>query len=600
MCGIVGYIGQLDAKEILLKGLEKLEYRGYDSAGIAVANEQGVHVYKEKGRIADLREVVDHTVESQAGIGHTRWATHGEPSFLNAHPHQSALGRFTLVHNGVIENYVQLKREYLENVELKSDTDTEVVVQMIEQFVAGGISTEEAFRKTLTLLKGSYAIALFDGENTDTIYVAKNKSPLLIGLGDTFNVVASDAMAMLQVTNEYVELLDKEMVIVTKDEAVIKNLDGEVMTRASYIAELDASDIEKGTYPHYMLKETDEQPLVMRKIIQTYQDENGRLAVAGDVADAVAEADRIYIVACGTSYHAGLVGKQYIEMWANVPVEVHVASEFSYNMPLLSKKPLFIFLSQSGETADSRAVLVQVKALGHKALTITNVPGSTLSREADYTLLLHAGPEIAVASTKAYTAQIAVLAIVASVAAERNGVDIGFDLVKELGIAANAMEALCDQKDEMEMIAREYLTVSRNAFFIGRGLDYFVCVEGALKLKEISYIQAEGFAGGELKHGTIALIEEGTPVFALATQEHVNLSIRGNVKEVAARGANTCIISLKGLEDADDRFILPEVNPALAPLVSVVPLQLIAYYAALHRGCDVDKPRNLAKSVTVE
>ncbi|MFE9945641.1 glutamine--fructose-6-phosphate transaminase (isomerizing) [Bacillus velezensis] len=600
MCGIVGYIGQLDAKEILLKGLEKLEYRGYDSAGIAVANEQGVHVYKEKGRIADLREVVDHTVESQAGIGHTRWATHGEPSFLNAHPHQSALGRFTLVHNGVIENYVQLKREYLENVELKSDTDTEVVVQMIEQFVAGGLSTEEAFRKTLTLLKGSYAIALFDGENTDTIYVAKNKSPLLIGLGDTFNVVASDAMAMLQVTNEYVELLDKEMVIVTKDEAVIKNLDGEVMTRASYIAELDASDIEKGTYPHYMLKETDEQPLVMRKIIQTYQDENGRLAVAGDVADAVAEADRIYIVACGTSYHAGLVGKQYIEMWANVPVEVHVASEFSYNMPLLSKKPLFIFLSQSGETADSRAVLVQVKALGHKALTITNVPGSTLSREADYTLLLHAGPEIAVASTKAYTAQIAVLAILASVAAERNGVDIGFDLVKELGIAANAMEALCDQKDEMEMIAREYLTVSRNAFFIGRGLDYFVCVEGALKLKEISYIQAEGFAGGELKHGTIALIEEGTPVFALATQEHVNLSIRGNVKEVAARGANTCTISLKGLEDADDRFILPEVNPALAPLVSVVPLQLIAYYAALHRGCDVDKPRNLAKSVTVE
>ncbi|MDU0813613.1 glutamine--fructose-6-phosphate transaminase (isomerizing) [Bacillus siamensis] len=600
MCGIVGYIGQLDAKEILLKGLEKLEYRGYDSAGIAVANEQGVHVYKEKGRIADLREVVDPAVESQAGIGHTRWATHGEPSFLNAHPHQSALGRFTLVHNGVIENYVQLKREYLENVELKSDTDTEVIVQMIEQFVAGGLNTEEAFRKTLTLLKGSYAIALFDGENTDTIFVAKNKSPLLIGLGDTFNVVASDAMAMLQVTNEYVELLDKEMVIVTKDETVIKNLDGEVMTRASYIAELDASDIEKGTYPHYMLKETDEQPLVMRKIIQTYQDENGRLAVAGDVADAVAEADRIYIVACGTSYHAGLVGKQYIEMWANVPVEVHVASEFSYNMPLLSKKPLFIFLSQSGETADSRAVLVQVKALGHKALTITNVPGSTLSREADYTLLLHAGPEIAVASTKAYTAQIAVLAILASVAAERNGVDIGFDLVKELGIAANAMEALCDQKDEMEMIAREYLTVSRNAFFIGRGLDYFVCVEGALKLKEISYIQAEGFAGGELKHGTIALIEEGTPVFALATQEHVNLSIRGNVKEVAARGANTCIISLKGLDDADDRFILPEVNPALAPLVSVVPLQLIAYYAALHRGCDVDKPRNLAKSVTVE
>ncbi|AEP89250.1 glucosamine--fructose-6-phosphate aminotransferase, isomerizing [Bacillus subtilis subsp. subtilis str. RO-NN-1] len=600
MCGIVGYIGQLDAKEILLKGLEKLEYRGYDSAGIAVANEQGIHVFKEKGRIADLREVVDANVEAKAGIGHTRWATHGEPSYLNAHPHQSALGRFTLVHNGVIENYVQLKQEYLQDVELKSDTDTEVVVQVIEQFVNGGLETEEAFRKTLTLLKGSYAIALFDNDNRETIFVAKNKSPLLVGLGDTFNVVASDAMAMLQVTNEYVELMDKEMVIVTDDQVVIKNLDGDVITRASYIAELDASDIEKGTYPHYMLKETDEQPVVMRKIIQTYQDENGKLSVPGDIAAAVAEADRIYIIGCGTSYHAGLVGKQYIEMWANVPVEVHVASEFSYNMPLLSKKPLFIFLSQSGETADSRAVLVQVKALGHKALTITNVPGSTLSREADYTLLLHAGPEIAVASTKAYTAQIAVLAVLASVAADKNGIDIGFDLVKELGIAANAMEALCDQKDEMEMFAREYLTVSRNAFFIGRGLDYFVCVEGALKLKEISYIQAEGFAGGELKHGTIALIEQGTPVFALATQEHVNLSIRGNVKEVAARGANTCIISLKGLDDADDRFVLPEVNPALAPLVSVVPLQLIAYYAALHRGCDVDKPRNLAKSVTVE
>ncbi|WP_039956134.1 glutamine--fructose-6-phosphate transaminase (isomerizing), partial [Bacillus sp. M 2-6] len=386
----------------------------------------------------------------------------------------------------------------------------------------------------------------------------------------------------------------------TKDEVIIKNLDGDIMTRPSYIAELDASDIEKGTYPHYMLKETDEQPLVMRKIIQEYQDENGKLSVAGDIASAVAEADRIYIVACGTSYHAGLVGKQYIEDWAKVPVEVHVASEFSYNMPLLSKKPLFIFLSQSGETADSRAVLVQVKELGHKALTITNVPGSTLSREADFTLLLHAGPEIAVASTKAYTAQIAVLAILASVAAELNGQSLDFDLVKELGIVANAMEALVDQKDEMEQIARDFFTVTRNAFFIGRGLDYYVCLEGSLKLKEISYIQAEGFAGGELKHGTIALIEEGTPVIALATQEHVNLSIRGNVKEVVARGANPCVISLKGLEDEGDRFVLPAVHPALAPLASVVPLQLIAYYAALHRGCDVDKPRNLAKSVTVE
>jgi glutamine---fructose-6-phosphate transaminase (isomerizing) len=311
-------------------------------------------------------------------------------------------------------------------------------------------------------------------------------------------------------------------------------------------------------------------------------------------------ADRIYIIACGTSYHAGLVGKQFIENMAKIPVEVHVASEFNYNMPLLSEKPLFIFISQSGETADSRAVLVSVKELGHKALTITNVPGSTLSREADYTLLLHAGPEIAVASTKAYTAQIGVLAILANVTAEHRGIKMDFDLVKELGIVANAMEVLCDTKEEFENIARKFLATTRNCFFIGRSVDFFVGLEGALKLKEISYIQAEGFAGGELKHGTIALIEDGTPVIALATQEAVNLGIRGNVKEVVARGANPCIISMNGLQEEDDTFVVPAVHELLTPLVSVIPLQLIAYYAALHRDCDVDKPRNLAKSVTVE
>jgi glutamine---fructose-6-phosphate transaminase (isomerizing) len=600
MCGIVGYIGQQDVKEILLKGLEKLEYRGYDSAGIAVKNAEGVHVFKEKGRIADLRNIVDPSVEGTVGIGHTRWATHGVPNRLNAHPHQSASERFTLVHNGVIENYAILKREYLQDVTLKSDTDTEVIVQLVELFVNDGLSVEEAFRKTLTLLKGSYALALIDAEDDTTIYVAKNKSPLLVGLGEGFNVVASDAMAMLQVTNQFVELMDKEIVIVKRDEVTIKNLEGEVITRDPFTAELDASDIEKGTYPHYMLKEIDEQPLVMRKIIQAYQNENGELTIDEEIIQAMNDADRIYIVACGTSYHAGLVGKQLIEKWANIPVEVHVASEFSYNMPLLSEKPLFIFISQSGETADSRAVLVQVKEMGYKALTITNVPGSTLSREADYTLLLHAGPEIAVASTKAYTAQIAVLAILADVTAKSRGKVQSLDLVHELGIIANAMEVLCDAKEEFEQIAREYLATTRNCFFIGRTVDYYVGLEGALKLKEISYIQAEGFAGGELKHGTIALIEEGTPVIALATQENVNLSIRGNVKEVVARGANPCIISMKGLETEDDRFVIPEVHPMLTPLISVIPLQLIAYYAALHRDCDVDKPRNLAKSVTVE
>lgn len=600
MCGIVGYIGLQDTKEILLKGLEKLEYRGYDSAGIAVMNEAGVHVFKEKGRIADLRSIVDFELAAAIGIGHTRWATHGVPSTINAHPHTSASGRFTLVHNGVIENYEILKRDYLQDVSFDSDTDTEVIVQLIELFANEGLTTEEAFRKTLKLLKGSYALALLDKQNSETIFVAKNKSPLLVGLGDSFNVVASDAMAMLQVTDQYVELMDKEMVIVTREKVTIKNLDGEIVSRAPYKAELDASDIEKGTYPHYMLKEIDEQPVVLRKIIQKYQNEQGELAIDEEILAAMNEADRIYIIAAGTSYHAGLVGKQFIEKLAKIPVEVHISSEFGYNMPMLSEKPLFIFISQSGETADSRAVLVQVKEMGYQALTITNVQGSTLSREADFTLLLHAGPEIAVASTKAYTAQLAVLAILAEVTAKSRGMKLDFNLVHELGIVANAMEALCDEKEEFETITREFLTVTRNAFFIGRGIDYYVGLEGALKLKEISYIQAEGFAGGELKHGTIALIEEGTPVIALATQAHVNLNIRGNVMEVAARGANACIISMSGLESDEDTFILPSVHELLTPLISVIPLQLIAYYAALHRDCDVDKPRNLAKSVTVE
>lgn len=600
MCGIVGYIGKQDAKEILLKGLDKLEYRGYDSAGIAVINEAGVHLFKEKGRIAELRKVVDTEISATVGIGHTRWATHGKPSKINAHPHQSASERFTIVHNGVIENYELLIEEFLSDVTFKSDTDTEVIVQLVEKFVNEGLEVKEAFRKTLSKLEGSYAIAMIDRHNKETIYVAKNKSPLLIGLGDGFNVVASDAMAMLQVTKEFVELMDKEMVIVSEDNVQILSLTGENVEREPFIAKLDASDIEKGTYPHYMLKEIDEQPIVIRKIVKEYSDNQGDLQIDQTIVDAIKAADRLYIVAAGTSYHAGMIGKNVFERLAKIPTEVHVASEFVYNTPLLTEKPLFIFISQSGETADSRAVLVKIKELGYKALTITNVPGSTLSREADYTLLLHAGPEIAVASTKAYTAQVAVLAILAQVVAKGKNIDTKIDLSRELSIVASAMETLCDHREDFEKMAREFLTDARNAFFIGRGLDYAVCLEGALKLKEISYIQAEGFAGGELKHGPIALIEDGTPVFALATQENVNLNIRGNVKEVVSRGANASIISMKGLEMKGDTFVLPEVHPILTPLISVIPLQFISYYAALHLGCDVDKPRNLAKSVTVE
>lgn len=596
MCGIVGYVGEVDAKEILVKGLEKLEYRGYDSAGIAVHNTSGITLFKEKGRIADLRQAIDWTVNATIGIGHTRWATHGVPNRLNAHPHQSASGRFTIVHNGVIENYHLLQKTYLKGIQMQSDTDTEVIVQLIDLFVAEGLSTEDAFRKTLSLLHGSYALALLDAEDTATIYVAKNKSPLLVGVGEGFNVVASDAMAMLQVTDQFVELHDKEVVIVTKDAVIITTLDGTVMARAPYTVELDMSDIEKGAYPHYMLKEMDEQPSVIRKIIQAYENTAGELVIDEAIEAALDNADRLYIIAAGTSYHAGLVGKEYFEKLAKKPVEVHISSEFGYNMPLLSEKPLFIFITQSGETADSRQVLVKIKEMGYPTLTITNVAGSTLSREADHTLLLHAGPEIAVASTKAYVAQIAVLAIAAYAISDKTALN----LKKELALAANAIQAMVDAKDVIEDIAEDYLKIARNAFFIGRNMDYYVAMEGALKLKEISYIQAEGFAGGELKHGTIALIEEGTPVFALVTQHAVALNIRGNVKEVAARGANTCIIAMEGMAEEGDRLVIPQVHELLTPLVAVVPLQLISYYAALHRRCDVDKPRNLAKSVTVE
>ncbi|WP_270182871.1 glutamine--fructose-6-phosphate transaminase (isomerizing) [Alkalihalobacillus sp. CinArs1] len=601
MCGIVGYIGNKDAREILLRGLEKLEYRGYDSAGIALLNNEGLHLTKEKGRIADLRKQVDESVEATTGIGHTRWATHGEPSQINAHPHQSASERFTLVHNGVIENYQQIKRNFLSETEFVSATDTEVVVQLIETFVVKhNMQVEEAFHQVLQELHGSYALALIDNENPDTLFVAKNKSPLLVGVGDEFNVIASDSMAMLQVTNEFIELMDEEVVLVTRDSITIKDMDGKTVEREPFTAEIDASDIEKGTYPHYMLKEIDEQPFAIRNIITKYKDENDNIKLDEDIRNAVKDSDRIYIIACGTSYNAGLVGKQLIENIAQVPVETHIASEFLYNMPLVSKNPLFIFISQSGETADSRGVLVNVKKKGYKSLTITNVPGSTLSREADYTLHTHAGPEIAVASTKAYTAQMAVLTILAVDTAQAKGIKLDFDPLQELGIVANAIESIVDQKEKIEAVAREFLSVTRNAFFIGRGVDYYVCLEAALKLKEISYIQAEGFAGGELKHGTIALIEKGTPVIAIATQKHVNGSIRSNVEEVVARGASPCIVTTKSLEEENDSIVIDEVHEHLTPLVSVVPLQLLAYYAALHRECDVDKPRNLAKSVTVE
>lgn len=602
MCGIVGVVGNTNATDILIQGLEKLEYRGYDSAGIFLASEGQSQLVKAVGRIAELSAKAAG-VEGTAGIGHTRWATHGKPTEDNAHPHRSETGRFVLVHNGVIENYLEIKEEYLAGHHFKGQTDTEIAAHLIGKFAEEeGLSTLEAFKKALHIIRGAYAFALMDAEDPSTIYVAKNKSPLLIGLGDGYNMVCSDAMAMIRETNQYMEIHDQELVIVKADSVEVQDYDGHVQERDSYTAELDLSDIGKGTYPYYMLKEIDEQPTVMRKLIQAYTNESGQVVVDPAIIKAVQEADRIYILAAGTSYHAGFASKKMLEELTDTPVELGISSEWGYGMPLLSKKPLFIFISQSGETADSRQVLVKANEMGIPSLTVTNVPGSTLSREADMTMLLHAGPEIAVASTKAYTAQIAALAFLAKAVGEANGNEKAkaFDLVHELSIVAQSIESTLSEKEVIDEKVRGLLETTRNAFYIGRGQDYYVAMEASLKLKEISYIQCEGFAAGELKHGTIALIEEGTPVIALLSDPVLASHTRGNIQEVAARGAHVLTIAEENVAKETDDLVLTAVHPYLSPISMVVPTQLIAYFATLHRGLDVDKPRNLAKSVTVE
>ncbi|MCT3132328.1 glutamine--fructose-6-phosphate transaminase (isomerizing) [Lactococcus lactis] len=605
MCGIVGVVGSKNATDILMQGLEKLEYRGYDSAGIFVnGQETAAKLVKSVGRIADLRGKLGIDVSGTAGIGHTRWATHGKPTEDNAHPHTSTSGRFILVHNGVIENFVELKNEFLMNDTFKGQTDTEIAVHLIAKFAEEeGLSTLEAFKKALSLIQGSYAFALMDREDAEVIYVAKNKSPLLIGLGEGYNMVCSDAMAMIRETSEFMEIHDKELVVLTKDNVTVMDYEGNVLSRESYTAELDLSDIGKGTYPFYMLKEIDEQPAVMRKLIATYANEDGTMKVDQDIIKGIQEADRIYIIAAGTSYHAGFGAKMMLESLTNTPVELGLASEWGYDMPLLSQKPFFIFLSQSGETADSRQVLVKVNELGLPSLTVTNVPGSTLSREATYTMLIGAGPEIAVASTKAYTGQIATLAFLAKAVGEAEGEVKAkeFDLVKELSLVAQSIEATLSEKDEIAAIVADLLPTTRNAFYIGRKQDYYVAMEASLKLKEISYIQCEGFAAGELKHGTISLIEKGTPVLALiSNNEEVAAHTRGNVMETVARGASAITIVEEGVAREDDTIVVNQVHPYLSAISMVIPTQLIAYYASMQRGLDVDKPRNLAKAVTVE
>ena len=594
MCGIVGYIGEKQAAPILLDGLSKLEYRGYDSAGIAVFNDKITYA-KAVGRLENLYKETNNgeSCPGTVGIGHTRWATHGKPTVENAHPVITT--RFALVHNGIIENEAALRAQYLEGVHFSSDTDTEVIVQLLQKFTDDGESVPVAIQHIMGIIEGSYALAILDSQDPDTLYAVKNKSPLLVGKGSGFNMIGSDAMAMIAHTNEFYEIHDKEFAVITCENVTLYTSYAKKIERDTFTADIDLSDMEKGTYPHFMLKEIEEQPFVMRKIMQQYMDENGELSIDKKITSDLLASDKIYIIACGTSYHAGLIGQHFIERLAKKPAVACLASEFVYNMPLLSKKPFFIFISQSGETADSRAVLVKVKEMGYKSLTITNVKGSTLSREADHTLLLYAGPEIAVASTKAYTAQIAVLAVMANSMAKEK-----MDLKYELALVATAMESLCSNREDYKRLAEEYLKTTRSCFYLGRSMDYYVCLEGALKLKEISYIQTEGFAAGELKHGTIALIEKDTPVIAVITQECINLNTRGNIKEVKARGAKVLSIVSKKLSAHSDNIVISDVNELLSPLVSVVPTQYLAYYAALCRGCDIDKPRNLAKSVTVE
>lgn len=603
MCGIVGVVGK-PAKEIILNGLKNLEYRGYDSAGIYLNDLQGdEYLIKAVGRISNLEAKLTPDEEGMVGIGHTRWATHGKPTEENAHPHFSEDGRFYLVHNGVIENYAELKEKYLKGVNFRSTTDTEVVVQLVAKIAHDeNLDGFTAFKKALKLVRGSYAFLLVDNQNPEHIFIAKNKSPMMLGLGDGFNIIASDAISVLDQTKTFVDLQDGDVADVTKNSVLINDAEGNEVERKPHTLDIDPNAASKGTYEFYMLKEIDEQPAVMRRLSQTYFGADDDVRVEQKIVDAMAESDRIYILAAGTSYHAGLVGKNLIEEYADIPVEVGLASEFGYHFPKLSKKPFFIFLSQSGETADSRVVLKQVNERNLPSLTITNVEGSTLSREATYTMLLEAGPEIAVASTKAYTAQIAVQAILAKAVGEKKNLAVAknFDLKNQLALVAEGMQELVDGKEKIDELAKKFLSDTRNAFYIGRGVDYALALEGALKLKEVSYIETEGFAAAELKHGTIALIEKGTPVIAIINDPATSDLTRGNIQEVESRGANVMVFAGKDFAKEGDDVVLPKVDYYLSPLVSAIPAQLLAYYASKNKGLDVDKPRNLAKSVTVE
>ena len=592
MCGIVGYVGKKNAKHIVLEGLEKLEYRGYDSAGMSLFNhfESRFDVFKETGRVHILKNTIKESFLSSCGIGHTRWATHGKVTKENAHPHVSSSGRFIIVHNGVIENSDALYQQYLPDYDLKSETDTEIIAHLIEIFT-NQLTVDNAIVTTLKLLHGSYAILVLDNERPDVIYAAKQKSPLLIGISDEGTTIASDVLALAGYSEYYVPLVDETFVVCSETEARFFNFELESI-RVDYLpVEKDMLTHDLGPHDHYMMKEIEEQPHVIRQIMSNYL--NGEdVMIDETIRQDIRQSDRIYMIAAGTSMHAGMLGKRMFETLAGIPAEVHIASEFAYNIPLLSNKPYFILISQSGETADLRAALKSIEYLNRPVLTITNVKTSTLAREATYFLDVFAGPEIAVASTKAYVAQASVLLILAYSLSNQ-----AFDIQKQMAKLATHMDSFI-ANHPMREIARDFLH-KHHCFYIGRGASYDLALEASLKLKEISYIQTEGFAAGELKHGTIALIEDDTPVIALISDPSKNDQTRSNLKEVDARGAKTLVITMTSMAKEGD-IALGDVDPLIAPLLLVVPTQLLSYYAALERGYDIDKPRNLAKSVTVE
>lgn len=608
MCGIVGYVGKNQAQSVLIEGLSKLEYRGYDSAGVAILDGERINVMKCKGRLAKLEEKLDkEPLEGRVGIGHTRWATHGEPSDMNSHPHSNYEGTISVVHNGIIENYVHL-REWLisKGYRFVSDTDTEVIPHLVDYYYDGDLL--DAVMKATAKLEGSYAIGVICSKEPDKVVAVRKDSPLIAGVGDGEAFVASDVPAILNHTRDVYYLDDKEFVVLSKDGVEIYSAEGEKIEKKLNHVTWDANAAEKDGFEHFMMKEIYEQPKAIRDtmISRVMPNEPIKLDDIKITKEQLESIQKIYIVACGTAYHAGIVGKYVIERLARIPVEVDIASEFRYRNPIIDNKTLMIVISQSGETADTLAALREAKAHGARVIAITNVVGSTVSREADDVLYTWAGPEIAVASTKAYTTQLITMYMLALFFAQnRNTItkEEAESIKNDMLELPERAKKMLEQKEVLQKFASKTY-MYKDMFFLGRGLDYAVAMEGSLKLKEISYIHSEAYAGGELKHGTIALIEDGTIVVALATQTDLYEKMISNIREVTTRGAKVLGFTVEGNTDmekaVDSVLYVPKINNILLPVLTVIPLQLLAYYMSVQKGCDVDKPRNLAKSVTVE